>query len=60
MAATSRSDASLGGAPHLHGDLRSALVPGDHLTMFDEPNVRVVARELASALADADPRSSRR
>jgi thioesterase domain-containing protein len=47
-------DASLGWAPHLDGNLRSVLVPGNHFTMFDEPNVRVVARELASALADAD------
>jgi len=49
-------DASLGWSPHLGGDLRSVLVPGDHFTMFDEPNVRVVARELASALAEADER----
>ena len=49
-------DASLGWAPHLDGNFRSALVPGNHFTMFEEPNVRVVARELASALAQADPR----
>ena len=49
-------DASLGWAPHLDGDLRSVLVPGDHFTMFEEPNVQVVARALASALAEADRR----
>jgi phthiocerol/phenolphthiocerol synthesis type-I polyketide synthase D len=49
-------DASLGWAPHLGGNLRSVLVPGDHFTMFEPPNVQVVARELASALADADAR----
>ena len=49
-------DASLGWAPHLDGSFRSALVPGNHFTMFEEPNVRVVARELGSALAEAAAR----
>jgi thioesterase domain-containing protein len=53
-------DASLGWAPHLEGEIRSVLVPGNHFTMFEEPNVGVVARALASALAEADGKVSSR
>ena len=56
-AAKTHADAgevSLGWGPYLHGHLQSALVPGNHFTMFDEPHVALLAQRLASALAAAD------
>jgi thioesterase domain-containing protein len=44
-------DASLGWAPWLHGDFESLRVPGLHFTMFEEPQVAVLAARLAEALA---------
>jgi len=51
------ADATLGWGPWLHGDLESALVPGEHMTMFEEPHVGVLAGRLAAALARASARS---
>ncbi len=47
------TDALLGWGPWLHGDLESALVPGEHLTMFEEPHVALLAERLSAALARA-------
>ena len=46
-------DAAMGWGPHVHGDFESALVPGDHFTMWEEPHVRVVAEKLAKSLSAA-------
>jgi thioesterase domain-containing protein len=50
-------DAALGWAPWLHGDLESARVPGEHMTLFEEPHVAELAPRLADALARASARS---
>lgn len=52
------ADATLGWGKSLHGDLESALVPGDHCTMFEEPNVVVLAQRLADALERASAKSA--
>ncbi len=40
----------LGWSRYLHGPLQSNPVPGAHHTLFDEPNVAVLARQLRTAL----------
>ena len=47
------ADTTLGWGPSLHGDLESALIPGEHFTMFEEPHVTVLAQRLAAALERA-------
>ena len=46
-------DASLGWGPALHGDFESALVPGEHFTMFEEPHLATLVPQLAAALERA-------
>ena len=46
-------DVGLGWGAYAQGDFQSALVPGDHFTMWDEPHVRVIAEKLATALRTA-------
>jgi thioesterase domain-containing protein len=43
----------------IRGGLEVRRVPGDHLTMTEEPNVRVLARELRATLDDAQQRAER-
>ena len=40
----------LGWSPYLRGAVQIAPVPGDHNSMFDEPHIHTVARELREAL----------
>ena len=47
------ADATLGWGPWLHGDLETSLISGDHVTMFEEPHVLVLAQRLADALERA-------
>lgn len=46
-------DAGLGWGAYAQGDFQSALVPGAHFTMWDEPHVQVLAEKLAIALRNA-------
>lgn len=48
---------TLGWGHYLNGSLQAAFVPGDHYTMFDEPNVTVVAQWIGTALENADRQS---
>jgi thioesterase domain-containing protein len=44
-------EVNLGWGPWLNGDVESALLPGDHSTIFDEPHVAVLGARLSEALA---------
>jgi thioesterase domain-containing protein len=44
-------EVNLGWGPWLSGDVESALLPGDHSTIFDEPHVAVLGARLSDALA---------
>jgi thioesterase domain-containing protein len=48
---TAAADVMLGWGPWLHGDVESALLPGEHFTMFQEPFVAELGQHLASALS---------
>ena len=56
---TAAGDVMLGWSPWLHGDVESALLPGEHFNIFQEPHVAAMAERLEDALARvAAPRSS--
>jgi thioesterase domain-containing protein len=44
-------EVNLGWGPWLSGDVESALLPGQHSTIFDEPHVAVLGARLSDALA---------
>jgi thioesterase domain-containing protein len=44
-------EVNLGWGPWLSGDVESALLPGEHFTIFDEPHVAALAERLSDALA---------
>jgi thioesterase domain-containing protein len=48
---TAAGEVMLGWGPWLSGDVESALLPGEHFTMFNEPHVAVLAQRLEDVLA---------